>query len=305
MKFLKGLAVTIVGFLLFLSLSAWTTVFMLKQTIVNPDFIVSEINKLDAAELGKEMLGEQIKAQLPPELNLSSSAVDEVFDEMGPWFTQEASRIIYAVFDYLGGKTDGVLVDISFKPMKTSLETIAVESLSQSLPPEIAMLPVEQRGQFINEYVRQYLGQIPDNFTFDLNKNNIPPEYQDIVYYLRWGVTNLNMVFWGLIGLMALWALCLFALYRDVKGFSRSLASPMLTVGILGFAGIWVSEHLILPQAGTFGLSLELGRWINQFMVDVGAKLYILYISLAVAGIILLLLSIFWRRKERKDSAQA
>ena len=301
MKFLKGLAVAIIGLLLFISLSVWTTVFMLKYTVANPDFAAAEINKLDTAALGKELIGEQIKEQLPPDLNLSG-AVDQVFDEMAPWFKQQMDIVTLDVFDYLRSKTDSLSADISLVPLKTVAETKIKQALAQSPPPEIAAAPAQQQPQLIDQYARQYAGQIPDNFAFSLNENDIPPEYQGIISYSRWVITNLNMLFWGLIAFMVVLALCLFALYREVKGFSRSLASPLFSVGILGFVGIWASEHFLLPQTGTFGLSQELGRWVNQFVLDIDAKMNVLYISLAVAGIALFLFSIFWRRKSREPA---
>jgi len=60
MKFLKGLALFILSSLLFLSLSIFGIVFMLNQTILNPDFVVSQVNKLDIASIAGDMLSEQI-----------------------------------------------------------------------------------------------------------------------------------------------------------------------------------------------------------------------------------------------------
>jgi len=60
MKFLKGLALFILGSLLFPSLSIFGIVFMLNQTILNPDFVVSQVNKLDIASIAGDMLSEQI-----------------------------------------------------------------------------------------------------------------------------------------------------------------------------------------------------------------------------------------------------
>lgn len=151
MKFLKGLAITIVGFLLFLSISAFSTVFMLKQTLINPDFAVAELNQLDTAKLGKEMLGDQIKAQLPPELSSLSGAVDGIFDEMAPWFKERMGDITYAVFDYLSSRSERLSVAISLEPVKTSIETKIKQVLEQSPPPEIAALPAAQRTQFIDQ----------------------------------------------------------------------------------------------------------------------------------------------------------
>lgn len=142
---------------------------------------------------------------------------------------------------------------------------------------------------------------MPDTLAF--SDNDISPEFRGTVSLLRWAVTNFNALYYGLIALMVLLALCLFALYRDVKGFSRSLGSTLLSVGMVGFAGIWVSERLILPQGGSFGLPPELGRWFSQFMIDIGEPLKGLYIGLAAGGLILFLLSIFYRRGAGKDAA--
>ena len=41
MKFLKGLGLTLLGFLLFLSLSIFSLAFLLNSTILNPDSCIS------------------------------------------------------------------------------------------------------------------------------------------------------------------------------------------------------------------------------------------------------------------------
>jgi len=60
MGFLKGLAVALLSFLLFLSLSIFGLVLMLNQTILNPDFIVDQVNKVDLATFAGEFLSEQM-----------------------------------------------------------------------------------------------------------------------------------------------------------------------------------------------------------------------------------------------------
>ena len=53
MQFLKSLAISLLSFLLFLSLSIFGLAFMLSQTILNPDFVVAELNQLDISSLIK------------------------------------------------------------------------------------------------------------------------------------------------------------------------------------------------------------------------------------------------------------
>ena len=51
MKFLKGLAFFLLTFLLSLSLSVFGLVFMVNSTILNPDFITSELDRLDVSSV--------------------------------------------------------------------------------------------------------------------------------------------------------------------------------------------------------------------------------------------------------------
>ena len=47
MNFLKGLLSTLLTFLLFLSLAAFGTLFALRSTLLDPDFVVAQVEKLD------------------------------------------------------------------------------------------------------------------------------------------------------------------------------------------------------------------------------------------------------------------
>jgi len=67
MKILKGLALGLLSFLLFLSLSIFGILFLLNQTILNPNFISSELDKLDVAALVVEVISEQESEEDFPE----------------------------------------------------------------------------------------------------------------------------------------------------------------------------------------------------------------------------------------------
>jgi hypothetical protein len=274
--------------------------FMLKQTILNPDFVVAEINQLDMAELGKELIGEQIKVQLPDSLSGLSGVVDEVFDEMAPWVSEEMGDLTYEVFDYLASRNDHLAVMISLDPVKISIEGKIRQVLSESPPSLIETLPAEQQADWVDQYTGQFISQIPDSFEF--SDNDFPAEYRGIISQVRMVISRFDVFYSGLIAFMALLVLCLIGLYRDVKGISRSLGSTLLTVGVFGIAGIMLTEYWVLPQAGLTGLSQTLGSWLTQFMVDVAAPLKTLYIGLAAGGLVLFLLSLFYRRGAREES---
>ena len=69
MGFLRGLAATILTFLLFLSLAAFGTVYALNNTLLNPDFVVAQVDRLDVASLAGDIMAPQVSGQLPPEMN--------------------------------------------------------------------------------------------------------------------------------------------------------------------------------------------------------------------------------------------
>ena len=71
-KLLKALALGVLGFLLFFSLSIFGVAFTLNSTVLNPKFVTSELNKLDMSSLARSFIDERVKGgELPQELGTS------------------------------------------------------------------------------------------------------------------------------------------------------------------------------------------------------------------------------------------
>lgn len=102
MKFLKGLALSLLSLLLFLSLTIFGVAFTLNRTILNPDFLASELNRLDISSLTEELLGEEIlKINLPEQLE--TSLVDTI-PKLEPLIKEQLSAATYSIYDYMLGK---------------------------------------------------------------------------------------------------------------------------------------------------------------------------------------------------------
>ena len=108
MKFLKGLVVFVLSFLLYLSISVFSLVFMLNQTLLNPDFLVSQLNRLDISSLTEEVLSGQVSA----EQELMAGVIEDTVAELEPWIKEQAGVIIYSSHDYLMGKSQTLNVVI-------------------------------------------------------------------------------------------------------------------------------------------------------------------------------------------------
>jgi hypothetical protein len=104
MKFLKGLLISFLGFLLFLSLSIFGWAFAISSTALNADFIGSQIEAIDASELIEEAIaGGQFEVDLPEEL--MTSIIDTV-DKLEDPVKAQIGAAIGEVYDYMLGRTE-------------------------------------------------------------------------------------------------------------------------------------------------------------------------------------------------------
>jgi len=128
-KFLKGLAIGLLSFLLFLSLSIFGTAFLLNQTILNPNFITSELDKFDVATLVEEIISEQEDEEDFPE-ELRTALIDTITKLESPVKAQ-LSAATYSTFDYLLGKKQSP--DLALTLRNTFLNSAFVASLMEEL----------------------------------------------------------------------------------------------------------------------------------------------------------------------------
>jgi hypothetical protein len=107
MKFLKGLALSLLGFLLFLSLSIFGSAFLLNSTILNPNFITTQLKEFDVSSmiqdvqefLGEEALGEEFPEEV-------MTAIIDTVDRLETPVKEQLGAAIGEVYDYLLGKKE-------------------------------------------------------------------------------------------------------------------------------------------------------------------------------------------------------
>ena len=149
MKFLKGLTFFLLTFLLSLSLSVFGLVFMVNSTILNPDFITSELDRLDVSSLAEEIIGEQISEQGSPEA-LAATLLDTI-PKLEPLVKEQISAATYSIFDYLQGERENP--ELAHMLSNTLLSSDFVVSVVDEI--DISSLA----GEFLSE---QLAGQIPE-----------------------------------------------------------------------------------------------------------------------------------------------
>jgi hypothetical protein len=198
-KFLKGLGTFLCSFLLFLSLSVFSVAFLLHSTLLNPDFVASQVDKIDISALARDIAEKQINEQLPEEAQFLKDVTFDVINNQEPWIKKQLDSVIYTGYDFLLGKSEQLEITISMEELKTNLkdslwqtsqkylqkelaglsedqikqylQDIAGQIPRGNLPPDLARLPENQLNTYIDQYLRKFGGQTPlQNLPADINK---------------------------------------------------------------------------------------------------------------------------------------
>jgi len=104
MKFLKGLAIGLLSFFLFWSLSSFGWAFTLNSTILNPDFVTSQLDKLDVSLLAEEIISEQEDEEAFSE-ELETALIDTITKLEAP-VKEQLGAAIGETYDYLLGRKE-------------------------------------------------------------------------------------------------------------------------------------------------------------------------------------------------------
>jgi len=217
MKFLKVLALSLLSLLLFLSLSIFGLVLTLNHTILNPDFVISELNRLDITSLTKDWLSQQI----PQEEPYLAEVLDNTIADLEPWIKEQVNAGIYTSYDYLLGKGESLSLVISLEPVKDSLKDNLREAILQTPPPELAGAAPAAIELYINEAYQNIDEMIPPRFEF--NESSLGPEVLAQLEQVRQVISYVQLGYKVLIGFILLLILGIILVNREVRGATRKL----------------------------------------------------------------------------------
>ena len=302
MKFLKGLAISLLSFILFLSLGVFGTVYMLNNTLLNPDFVSAQVDKIPISSLMREVTEEQISEQLPEEAWFLKETLYNVISEQEPWIKEQVNAGIYSFYDFLLGKTERLSVIISLEKLKEGLRDSLWQVFMQDIPPELSSLPPAQLEQYFDEYYRQFSAQIPSEFTVD--ESQIPPEVMAQLIQARQYIGYAQTFYYPLIGFMVLLVILIILLQRSVKGATRGLGITFLFYGAIEYASIWAVGYFGPTYLPLVEIPSSLQMWLTGFINDLLAPLQTFGIGLMAAGAALIIVSIVYPRLRPVEEEQ-
>jgi hypothetical protein len=299
MKVLKGFGLVILSFLLFLSLSVFGIAFMINSTLLNPDFVAAEVDKIDISALVIEITEEQIGEQLPEEVLFLKEAFYKVISDQEPWLKEQVNTAIYSGYDYFLGKSEGLNIVISLEPLKANLKDSLWQSFHEYLPSELFDQPEDQLKSYFDQYYQEIAGQIPSEFTVD--ESSIPPEAMEQMLLVRQNIHSFQTYYYYLIGFMVILAAGIVLINRNVRGSARGLGIIFLIYGVLEFAGVYLASNLAPTSLPLHDIPLSLQPWLMGIYSDLLVPLQMFSLGALIGGVVLLVVSFVYKPREEED----
>ncbi|MCK4274014.1 MAG: hypothetical protein KAW90_03915, partial [Dehalococcoidales bacterium] len=164
MNFLKGLGTFLLSFLLFLSLTVFGIAFLLHGTLLNPDFVVAQVDRIDVSELARDLTEEKIIGELPDEASFVQDAIYDVIDDQEPWLKEQLHYAIYTAYDFLLGESDTLEITIRLDSVKEDLRESVWEALNEQLSTWLPDIVQHELSPYVEEHFDEYVQIIPEEY---------------------------------------------------------------------------------------------------------------------------------------------
>jgi len=285
MNIVRAIFSGLFSFILVVALVTLGIVLTINHTILNPDFVISEIDKLDVHSI----IVEQVKSQLPEEVPYITEIFDDVAAELEPWLKEQTTRVIYAGYAYLEGDEELNIV-IPLEQVKTSIKDNLAQAIRESLPPDLEGLPQDQIEFLISLACAQVDSQVPQQF--EINEALLGTEIVTQLQKAKEIVAYIKLGYKVLIGLSALLVLFIALIqWWRAKPIARFIGIAFTVAGVINLI-VALAARLIIFQIIPADIPAELTALLPQLISDISHPLLIYSIGILVVGIGLIVLSI-------------
>jgi hypothetical protein len=297
MKVFKIIVLVFLGILLSLSLLVFGPALTLNQSVLNPDFIARQLDRIDIAALTEEIVKEQVPAEAADFMggSLDEVLVDIIADNED-WLKERAHDVINVFYNYIEGRRETLSLIISLETVKESFRANLLAAVLASPPPELVGFPPAEIELQFNEHWSQIDEEIPS--ALELTETKLDAEVMEQIEQAKHYVGYFNIAFIALIAFSLLMILLIILVYREVKGSTRQLGITFLSVGVISLVGALIARSVANSQLLQSDLPAALQTWAPKVVNDVLMPLGIYAVALIVVGIALTVVSFVYKREE-------
>ncbi|MBN1162113.1 MAG: hypothetical protein JXA17_09220 [Dehalococcoidales bacterium] len=186
MSIFRGIATSLLSFILFLTLAVFSIAFMLQGTVLNYNFVSDQVDTLPIADIARDFGDELITSELTQDMPFAKDVALNVLEREEPWIKDQLKDAMDGGYDYLLGDTETLYIVIPLSELKADLQTslwdearvylqqelagksepeisrylqdIVSQIPSDLMPPELATLPRDVRNLAVEQYLRDFAG---------------------------------------------------------------------------------------------------------------------------------------------------
>jgi tetrahydromethanopterin S-methyltransferase subunit G len=284
--------------------------FVLKDTILDPDFTISIIEKADLTPLVKELVAEMVAdADLPYNLSVEPYT-DEIAHDLEPWLKEQAIAAIPPIYDYVLGFRQDTDIVIQLEPVREIIESKLKQDFLDSPPAEFAALSTAELEQKFDEVFTEFAGDIWTAIEIDMElmDSDVPSDFAESMAEVEEALSEskqyvgyFNAVYGLLIGFIVLLIAGIILVYRKVKGASRTLGGIFLGYGIVNLIAVFIARGTTRTQMAQLDdVPSSMQAWLTQLATSSLTPLLIMAIVLLIAGAALLAVSFIYKRHQNQ-----
>jgi hypothetical protein len=295
MSAVRGFFSGVFGFLLFDVLVLLGLIISLNLTILNADFVTTELKKLDVYST----VMEQARTMLPGQQYIDAETIDELAQELEPWFEEQADKIIHGVYTYL--KEDRELnVVVTLEQVRAVAKEKVREAATSSLPAELQGASQSQIDAYMSQIYAGIDSVIPASFV--LNEAAAGSQVMAQLKQVKQIIGYINTADKILIAAAILLVLLIALVHWwQPKPITRSIGITFILVGvacILGPLLDYLIVQLLSQIMGSSGALSELQAKLPQLAADLTAPLRSYGIGFLISGVALTVISFLFRSKQ-------
>jgi hypothetical protein len=287
MHILKGIALGFTGFLLFAALPVLVVVFTLNHTLLDPQFVNREIQKLDLPAVIQETLTNRTSAQERTFIR----GIDQTITQIKPWLDRQIQLVVDAGYAYLLGQTPALAISIPTAEIEQTLLDSLTAGYLQNPPREYTSLSPAQRTQYLADLQNQFSRSFPA--TVEINAGTLGDEGLLALQKARDVAKFVRQTYWVTIGFVVFFILLIILILRGLKDILRLFGLIGLIAGAILTAAFFITQA-VAPGLIDYGdLPAQIETWIPQVIHDVLSPGEIFSLVILIVGAALFAASFF------------
>ena len=295
MQFLKGLGIGFISFFLAIALFLLWPLVIVHSTVLNPQFIIQQIQSLDINSLAHEITADSLPADAQPYLE----QIDPTLTQIKPWIDSSVTSAVNSAYDYLLGKTDTLNISIETESVKPTLINNFTQAFLANPSSDYVKLSTADKASYLKDLQKQISDAVPSPITFQ--QSDIPDDVIQKLDLARQIIHAVEVAFWILIGVIVFLIACMIAIWREMKGSLRTLSIIFLIEGIIGTAAYKFTQQIVPGRLALNDTPAAIQAWVPHFFNNLILPWGIYSLTLLVLGIFLLVGSIVLGRRRNSE----